>query len=72
MGNTKTGRPDTEKLRATRLRIFDAAQKAIATAMPDVRFIDRGDLRMLWQKNTHLGIGIETQLETRVKAMIKN
>ena len=48
--NTKTGQPDTEKLRATRLRIFDAAQKAIATAMPDVRFIDRGNIRMLWQK----------------------
>ena len=69
--NTKTGKPDTEKMRATRLRIFDAAQKALANAMPDVRFIDKGDLRMLWQKNTHLGIGIETQLETRVKLMIQ-
>ena len=69
--NTKTGKQDTEKLRATRLRVFDAAQKAIATAMPDVKFIDRGDIRMLWQKSTHLGIGIETQLETRVKATIQ-
>ena len=69
--NTKTGKPDTEKLRATRLRVFDAAQKAIATAMPDVKLIDRGDIRMLWQKSTHLGIGIETQLETRVKATIQ-